>query len=141
MAQEQIAVTTPNQLAEANLFNITGPIVINYSASSIAGVPTFSYKDAERDLQFSGDEVTRIDAPVGELVTVTLENVVDAFVRTFTLLVPRIMLSMGDQVDFETLGILTTDRSNAFVPPPGPTGLLQTYSLHQLRGVAQAVNF
>jgi hypothetical protein len=136
MAQEQIAVTAPNQL-EANLFNITGPIVINYSATSITGVPTFSYKDAERDLQFSGDEVTRIDAPVGELVTVTLETVADAFVRTFTLLVPRIRLSMGDQVDFETLGILTTNLTG-LVPP---TGLLQTYSLHQLRGVAQAVSF
>src|SRR4029077_2436479 len=115
MAQEQIAVTAPNQL-EANLFNITGPIVINYSATSIKGVPTFSYKDAERDLQFSGDEVTRIDAPVGELVTVTLETVADAFVRTFTLLVPRIRLSMGDQVDFETLGILTTNLTG-LVPP------------------------
>ncbi len=137
MSQEQIAVTTPNQLAEANLFNITGPIVISYSASSIAGVPTFSYKDAERDLQFSGDEVARMDTPLGELVTVTLETVVDAFVRTFTLLVPRIRLSMGDQVDFETLGILTTNLTG-LVPP---TGLLQTYSLHQLTGVAQAVSF
>jgi len=141
MSKEQISVTAPNQLAEANLFNITGPIVINYSATSIAGVPTFSYKDAERDLQFSGNEVARMDTPVGELVTVTLENVGDAFVRTFTLLVPKIRLSMGDQVDFETLGILTTDRSNAFVPPPGPADVLQTYSLHQLRGVAQAVSF
>ena len=141
MSQQQIAVTTPNQLAEANLFNITGPIVINYSASSIAGVPTFSYKDAEHDLQFSGDEVARMDTPLGELVTVTLENVVDAVVRTFTLLVPKIRLSMGDQVDFDTLGILTSDRSGAFVPPPGPTGVLQTYSLHQLGGVAQRVNF
>ena len=137
MAKEQIAVTTPNQLAAANLFNISGPIVINYSTTSIAGVPTFSYKDAERDLQFSGDEVSRIDAPVGELVTVTLATVVDAFVRTFTLLVPRIMLSMGDQVDFETLGILTTNLTG-LVPP---TGLLQTYRSHQLRGVAQAVSF
>jgi hypothetical protein len=137
MAQEQIAVTTPNQLAAANLFNITGPIVINYSATSIAGVPTFSYKDAERDLQFSGDEVARIDAPVGELVTVILETVADAFVRTFTLLVPRVRLSMGDQVDFETLGILTTNLTG-LVPQPG---LLQTYSWHQLRGVAQAVSF
>jgi hypothetical protein len=137
MAQEQIAVTAPNQLAAANLFNITGPIVINYSATSIAGVPTFSYKDAERDLQFSGNEVARMDTPVGELVTVTLETVVDAFVRTFTLLVPRIRLSMGDQVDFETLGILTTNLTG-LVPQPG---LLQTYSLHQLSGVAQAVSF
>jgi hypothetical protein len=137
MSQQQRAVTPSNQLAEANQFNISGPIVINYSASSIAGVPTFSYKDAERDLQFSGDEVTRIDAPIGELVTVTLETVVDAFVRTFTLLVPRIRLSMGDQVEFETLGVVTVNLTG-LVPP---AGVLQAYSLHQLSGVARAVNF
>jgi hypothetical protein len=59
MSQEQRAVATPNQVAEPNLFDITGPIVINYSANSIAGVPPFSYKDAERDLQFRGNEVVR----------------------------------------------------------------------------------
>ena len=137
MAYEQIAVTNPNQPGEANQFNISGPIVISYSATSIAGVPTFSYKDAERDLQFSGDQVTRIDTPIGELVTIILETVADAFVRTFTLVVPKIRLSMGDQVDFETFGILTTNVTG-LVPQPG---LLQTYSLHQLRGVAQAVSF
>jgi hypothetical protein len=137
MSQQQRVVTPSNQLAEANQFNISEPIVINYSASSIAGVPTFSYKDAERDLQFSGDEVSRIDAPIGELVTVTLETVVDAFVRTFTLLVPRIRLSMGDQVEFETLGVVTVNLTG-LVPP---AGVLQTYSLHQLSGVARAVNF
>jgi hypothetical protein len=137
MAQKQTAVTNQSQLGEANQFNISGPIVINYSATSIAGVPTFSYKDAERDLQFSGDQVTRIDAPVGEFVTVTLETVADAFVRTFTLVVPKIRLSMVDQVDFETLGIVTVNLTG-LVPP---AGVLQTYQVHQLRGVAQIVSF
>ena len=137
MTQEQKAVTNQSQLGEANQFNISGPIVINYSGTSIAGGPTFSYKDAEHDLQFSGDQVTRIDAPVGELVTVTLETVADAFVRTFTLVVPTIRLSVGNQVDFDTLGILTTNVTG-LIPQ---AGLLQTYSLHQLRGVAQTVSF
>jgi hypothetical protein len=74
MAKRANSSPPSNQLAEANQFNISGPVVINYSASSIAGVPTFSYKDAERDLQFSGDEVTRIDAPIGELVTVLISS-------------------------------------------------------------------
>ncbi|MGH2707230.1 MAG: hypothetical protein ACRDJG_12935 [Actinomycetota bacterium] len=138
MSQE---VTAPKQLEDANLFNITGPIVINYSTSSIAGVPLFSYKDAELDLNFNGDDITRVDSLLGELVTVTLENVVDAFIRTFTLLVPKIRLCMGDQVPFDTLGIETIDRSGAFTLPPGPTGVLQTYRAHQLQGVAEAVVF
>ncbi len=141
MSQEPGAATTSKQLEDANLFNITGPIVINYSTSSIAGVPLFSYKDAELDLSFNGDDITRVDTLLGELVTVTLENVVDAFIRTFTLLVPKIRLCMGDQVNFDTLGIETIDRSGAFTLPPGPTGVLQTYRSHQLQGVAEAVVF
>ena len=46
---------------------------------------------------------------------------------------------MGEQVDFDALGILTTDRSGAFTPHQGKP-VLKTYSLHRLRGVAQTVN-
>jgi hypothetical protein len=141
MSNDTAAAPVLQQLEDANLFSITGPIVISYSRSSITGVPLFSYRDAERDLNFSDTEITRTDTPIGELVTVTLEDVVDAFVRTFTLLVPRIRLCMGDEVDFDTLGIDTTDRSGAFVPAPGPAGVLQTYQVHELRGVAQRVAF
>lgn len=141
MSQEPEAAATPKELVEANLFDIAGPIVISYSRSSIAGEPLLSYRDAERDLSFSGDDIIRTDSAAGELVTVTLQNVADAFLRTFTLLVPKIRLCVGDQLDFDALGIETTDRSGAFVPPPGPSGVLQTYQVHQLRGVAQAVTF
>ena len=137
MSQEPVAAT----LQDANEFEIAGPIVISYSSTSITGTPLLSYKDAERDVRFSGDEITRSGTPVGELVTITLENVPDAFVRTFTLVVPRVRLQTGDQTGdppaFDTVGVETTDRSGAFVPPPGPTGVLQTYRVHQLRGVAR----
>jgi hypothetical protein len=129
MSQEQRAVAAPNQVTtEANDFTIRGPIVIHYSATSFAGVPRFSYKDAERDLQFKGNEIARMDTPVGELVTVTLES--DGDVRSFTLLVPKIRLLIDQKADFDTLGIVTMAR-----------GGLQTNSLHQLRGIAETVTF
>jgi hypothetical protein len=140
--EQQDATAIPNQLADANLFDITGPIRINYSSSSIkAGVPLVSYKDADLDLNFQDDEITRIQTPQGELVTVTLDNVVDAFTRTFTLVVPSIRLPRAQEVEFSTLGFETTDRSGAFVPAPGPAGALQTYQVYQLRGTAQHVEF
>jgi hypothetical protein len=124
MAQEQIAVTTPNQLA-ANLFNITGPIVINYSASSIAGVMTFS-KDAEPISN---------SAAMKSLVSMPQLRARNSPWRPLSMassvlnaLGPRIRLSMDDQVDFETLGILTTNLTG-LVPP---TGLLQIYSYTSL---------
>ncbi len=92
MSQYPEAGTTSKQLGEANQFNVTGPIVISYSTTSLTGVPQFSYKDAELDLSFSGDDITRKETPLGEIVTVTLENLVpvDGPLRTFTLLVPEI---------------------------------------------------
>jgi hypothetical protein len=100
-----------------------------------------SYKDAELDLNFQGDDITRIQTSMGELVTVTLQIVPDAFTRTFTLVVPAIRLVSGEQAEFNTVAIETTDRSGAFVPPPGPAGVLQTYQTYQLRGSAQHVQF
>jgi hypothetical protein len=138
--QREVVGTTP-RLGEANLFDISGPIVINYSRTSFGGVPLLSYSDAERTLNFADAEITRVDTAVGELVTVTLEEVIDAFVRTFTILVPRVQLAMGQEVEFDAVGIETVDSSGAFVPAPGPEGVLQAYRVHDLHGVAQLVAF
>jgi hypothetical protein len=105
---------------EANQFSISGPIVINYSANSFGGIPLFSYKDAERDLQFKGDEVARVDTPVGELVTITVEDNGVSF--AFTLVVPKIRIK-DNPVGFDTIGIFTA-----------PNRGLQ---VHQLPGVAR----
>jgi hypothetical protein len=138
--QREVVGTTP-RLGEANLFDITGPIVLNYSRTSFGGVPLLSYSDAERTVNFADTEITRVDVVAGELVTVTLEDVVDAFVRTFTILVPKVLLAMGQEVEFDALGIETVDSSGAFVPAPGPEGVLQSYRVHDLHGVAQLVAF
>ncbi len=141
MTAQSQAVRSPAALQDANLFDITGPIVLNYSRNSIAGVPLLSYTDAERWLNFSDTEITRVAVTVGELVTVTLEDAVDAFVRTFTVVIPTIRLTMGEEVEFDAIGIETVDRSLAFVPAPGPSGVLQTYRVYDLHGVAQRVAF
>ncbi|GAA4734808.1 hypothetical protein GCM10023328_13550 [Modestobacter marinus] len=133
--------TAVAQLAEANLFDVSASIGVHYSRSSITGLPLLSYRDTELDLHFSGEEISRVQTPIGELVTVVLQDVVDAFTRTFTLVVPVVRLQMGDAVEFSALGVETTDASGAFLPPPGPAGVLQTHRVHQLSGTAQLVAF
>jgi hypothetical protein len=135
------ATTVTAQLADANQFDISAPIGVHYSRSSITGVPLLSYRDTEHDLNFSGEEITRVQTRIGELVTVVLDDVVDAFIRTFTLLVPVVRLEMGEAIEFSAVGIETTDRSGAFVPAPGPAGVLHTHRVHQLSGTAQLVAF
>jgi hypothetical protein len=141
MTDQREAMRPAAGLADANLFEISGPLVISYSTSSFTGDPRLSYADAERSLNFSGEEITRLDVLGGELVTVTIEEVVDAFVRRFSMLVPRTTVSPGEQIEFDAVGIETIDRSQAFVAAPGPSGVLQTYRVHDLHGVAQAVSF
>ncbi len=141
MTDQPEQVPARPSLSEANLFDVTGPIIVSYSRSSIAGIPQLSYADAEQTLNFSGDELTRVDVTAGELVTVTLQDVVDGFVRTFTILVPKVQLPQGGEVEFDAVGIETVDRSGAFVGAPGPEGVLQTYRVHDLHGVAQLVDF
>ena len=138
MTQEAVA---PPVLRDANQFDTTGPIVVSYSATSIAGTPLFAYRDADLDLNFSGDEIARVPTTVGELVTVGLEVVVDAYVRTFTLVVPRVRGEEGSPTEFSTFGFETVDRSSAFVGNAGASGVLHTYQLHDLQGIAQVVQF
>lgn len=128
-------------LVDANLFEFTRPVRVTYSRTSISGIPLFSYQDTGPGLSFLGGQITRLHMSWGELVSVTIEHRPDAFVRTFTLVVPAVRLVPGDQAEFDTVGIETTDRSGAFVPPPGPSGVLQTYRIHRLHGTARQVAF
>jgi hypothetical protein len=129
------------QLSQANLFDVTGPIRINFARSSITGQPQLSYQDAELKLSFQGDELDIVTTPIGDLVTVTVQSIPDALVRRISLLVPVVHLPAGEQADFETIVIETVDRSGAFVPRPGPAGVLQSYRVHQVQATAQHVNF
>ena len=129
------------ELVDANLFDVDGPIRVNFSRSSLNGEPLFSYKDAELDLSFRGDDISCAETSLGELIAVTLQDVPDGFTRIFTLLVPTIRVAPGEESQFDTLGIETIDRAGAFVPPPGPFGSLQTHLVHQLHGTARQVAF
>jgi hypothetical protein len=133
--------TAAPQLLDANLFDIAGPIRVNFSRSSIAGRPQLSYQDTELNVSFQGEELDIQSTPIGDLVTVTVESIPDATDQRITLLVPTIRLTAGEEVVFETILIETIDRSAAFVLPPGPAGALQSYRVHQLQGTAQHVAF
>ncbi len=138
MSQEHVTTTVAG-LVDANMFDVEAPIEVHYAGTSLTGDPLLSYRDTAHDLHFSGDEITRSDTPVGQLVTVTLDDLPDAFRRTFTLVLPTVRLRLGDEVECPALGVETTDRSGAFVPAPGPAGVLQSHQVHQLTGVARFV--
>jgi hypothetical protein len=142
MAVEQEAekgAPGPRTLLDPTDYRLSGEgLEVSYSATSISGRPLFHYKDATHDLDFVGDQIDRIETPVGTLVTVTIEPNNDAREVRFSLLIPVIKLrSRDDKQRFATFGIETTDRSQSHTLPPGPAGVLQTYRTFKLEGTAE----
>lgn len=128
-------------LREASQFEISGPIVIIYSTTSITGEPRFSYRDAECDRQFSGAEITRVDDPIlGAFVTVVLHAEPDNFVRSFTLVVPAVRGEEGSETEFSTFGFETVARETIADPANLP-GVQHGYQVHQLAGIAKVIQF
>jgi hypothetical protein len=138
---DQDATATAVQVNEANLFDIAGPIHINYTTTSITGTPRLAYKDAELDLNFEDEQITRIQTSLGELITVTLDEEVDAFIRTFTIILPTILVPPGGEIEFDALGIDTIDRTSTFVVASTANAVKHTHRVHQLHGNAQEVAF
>jgi hypothetical protein len=128
------------QLQKANLFELSGDCIqVTYSSSSFAGPPLFSYRDRTMNRQFSGEEIRSVMTELGELLTVTLEQIPDLRTVTFTLILPVVNVMPGSAgVHIEAPGITATAHTTIAGPPVGPQ---ITYSVVNLKGTAQAVVF
>lgn len=124
----------------ANLFELSGDdIQVTYAASSFTGRPLFSYRDSSSNRQFSGEEIRSVQSEIGELLTVTLEEIPDLRTVTFTLILPVVTVlpaSVGTHI--QVPGITTTTHTTIVGPPLGPE---KTYAPVTLNGTAQVVAF
>jgi hypothetical protein len=131
--------TTADALREANKFDISGPIAISYSTTSLDGKPQLSYRDAEGERRFTDGDIGRVeDAALGAFVTVVLEAQAENFVRSFTLAVPAVLGELGSETPFSTFGFETIAIETIAGPP---SGVQHTYRTYQLDGVAKVVEF
>jgi hypothetical protein len=125
---------------EPNQFTLEGyDTQITYSASSLRGVPQFSFRDRVETRSFSGDEIHHEDTGVGRMVTVQLQNnAADQGFEHVTLLLPRVQLSEEtESIPIHTLAI--RNREVVFVAPGARQ--LQTYEPIYLSGTAALVQF
>jgi hypothetical protein len=129
-----------NEFQQANLFELSGDdIQVTYSSSSFAGPPLFSYRDGAMNRQFSGKEIRCVLSEIGELLTVTLEQIPDLRTVTFTLILPVVtVLPASAGAHIQVPGITTTTHTTIAGPPLGAE---KTYSQVNLKGTAQAVVF
>lgn len=124
-----------------NLFELQGyDTQINYSASSITGVPQLSCSQGEVSRTFTGEEIQLVEAGLGQSVTVLLQNgAADEPIESLTVLLPVVQLSLQTrQLSIQTIAILS--RRAVFVNPTTPAQL-QTYHTLNLSGTAQLVEF
>lgn len=129
-----------NQFQQANLFELSGDdIQVTYSSSSFTGDPLFSYRDPSTNVQFSGSDIRSESTEIGELLTVTLEQIPDLRTVTFTLVLPVVnLLPRSSGICIQVPGIITTTHTSIAGPVLGPQ---KTYSQVCLSGTAQAVSF
>jgi hypothetical protein len=115
-------------------------VELTYSTTSIDGSPRFSFCEAQRRFDFSGEQIQTRATDLGTEVTVTLEVVADFRTVTLTLLVPAINLGQKKKIQFTTAAIETTNHTT-IGGLSRITGPLQTYRVIELHGTATSAIF
>jgi hypothetical protein len=126
-------------LREPNYYELScDDVELTYSTTSFDGSRRLRFRDAERKIDFSGEEIHTRETDLGTEVTVTLETIADLRTVTVTLLVPAINLGQETEVQFATAAIETTNHT-IIGGPRLITGPLQTYRVIELHGTAKDV--
>src|SRR5437660_11603910 len=87
-------------------FRLSGEgVVITYETNDQDGKPQFTYKDAEFDRSYSGNEILIQQGPLGSLVSVTLRVIPEVGSDTVTLIVPHVWGVRDLSEPVETLAI------------------------------------
>jgi hypothetical protein len=123
----------------ANFFRLSGDsISVDYVTGTQTG-SSLSYRDDELDRRFTDEEFEVEDTRLGQLITVTLREIPDFEVVTFTLVLPAIAVTdWNTPIDIKVAGITVTHRTTIAGPQPGQQTF---YSLVTLTGNAEAAVF
>ena len=117
-----------------------GGISVTYLPVGAGGLAHLNYQDAQRTLNFTGDQIRKVDVPdLGSIVSVTLTITVDTGSTTFSVLIPQTTLQggIGASAHIRTDGITTVHR---FSPVQiFNLGQDELYTVTPLRGTAASV--
>lgn len=126
-------------LNEPNLLELSGEYTqITYSTTSNTGRPQFSYAGSQGDTRVEGDDIQTLRTTLGTEVTVQIVSEPDRRTVTLTVLVPEIRIARGEELAFGSVAVFTTTLTTIAGPP---AGVVQTYEVLSLEGVARLVDF
>jgi hypothetical protein len=144
VAEQAGAQAAAPQPAEPNQYHLSGDgIAVSYYPEGIGPIiaergPIFLvYQDANLVKSYTRDEVrSEQSQELGTIVSVTLQESIDAGSVTFSVLIPALRLTGGFDAStpVTTLGITTAHRT--FLAGPGP-GQQESYSVAALSGDAR----
>lgn len=132
--------TAPPQYIEPNLYQLSGKdLSVQYSTTSIAGVPLFSYQHRGVKKAFRGEQISATATEMGTLVSVVVDAVPDLHTITLTLVVPAFNLD-GHDGSMQTFAVFTTGLTS-IGGPRLVKGQLTRYETIQLTGRAQSAEY
>jgi hypothetical protein len=112
-----------------------GGISITYLPTGAGGLAHLQYQDSQRNMNFMGDQIRRVDVPdLGSVVSVTLILTVDSGSTTFSVLIPQTTVQnmTGASAHIQTDGITTVHRFG--LVPAFNLGQDELYTVHPLHG-------
>jgi hypothetical protein len=132
------AAPLAQSFAAPNHYQLSGAgISITYLPVGAGGLAHLEYQDAQRTLNFTGDQIRTVEVPdIGSIVSVTLTITVDSGSTTFSVLIPRTTLQnvTGSSAHLRTDGITTVHRFS--LVPAFNLGQDELYTITPLRGTA-----
>ena len=143
LAQDYVAQAAQAFVAPNHYRLSGGGISVTYTPSggpvTTHGPGHFTYHDAHLTLNFSGDQIRRLDVPdLGTVVSVTLIPTVDTGSTTFSVLLPAVNLpGVGASAPIHTDGITTVHKFSLI--PGFNQGQREQYKVTALSGTASNV--
>lgn len=115
-------------------------ITVSFLPTGAGGLAHFSYHDSQRTLQFTGDQIRKVQIPdLGTVVSVTLVTTIDSGSTSFSLLLPSVDLpsQRGASATISTEGITTVHRFS--IVPWFNFGQREFYKVTRMTGTASLV--
>jgi hypothetical protein len=129
------------QFAAPDVYELTGGgISVTYLPTGEGGQAHLTYQDAQRTLNFSGEQIRRVKVQdLGVVVSVTVAPTVDSGSTTFSILIPVVNLpnQRGASTFIASYGITTVHRFS--VMPALNQGQREAYTVVPMTGNASLV--
>ena len=125
-----------SNFVSANKFVLHGrDLSVTFGEAGLDGTPYFSYAKTGISLALKGNQIRVIATEIGKVVSVSIRMTIDTGSTSFTILIPRAMLTKGQvSIPIKTVGITTVHKSS--ILPMLNGGQRDLYTTTALSGTA-----